>query len=83
MARTEIFLLAHPAVTGRRIVWIEQRSGRAYLRTLRFGQTRVETLWSLRRRSQAFWSTALEGRSAVVTRWYPATGGAALFRIDF
>jgi hypothetical protein len=82
VAKSEIFLLAHPAVTAWRIVWIEQRSGRAYVHTRRFG-ARVQTLWSLRRRSQAFWSTALEGRSAVVTRWYPATGGAALFRIDF
>jgi hypothetical protein len=83
VAKTEISLLTHPAVTGWRIVWVEQRGGRAYLRALRFGKRSVQTLWSLRRRSQAFWSTALEGRSAVVTRWYPATGGAALFRIDF
>lgn len=83
VAKSEISLLAHPAVTAWRIVWIEQRSGRAYLRMRRFGQSRVQTLWSLNRRSQAFWSTALQGRSAVVTRWYPSTGAASLFRIDF
>ena len=83
VARSEISLLAHPAVTARRIVWIEQRSGRAYVLKRRFGHARVQTLWSLSRRSQAFWSTALEGRSAVVTRWYPSTGAASLFRIDF
>lgn len=83
VARSEISLLSHPAVTAWRIVWMEQRSGRAYVRTRQFGQTRVRTLWSLNRRSQAFWSTALERRSAVVTRWYPSTGAASLFRIDF
>jgi hypothetical protein len=82
VAKSEIVLLAHPAVTAWRIVWIEQRSGRAYVHMRRFG-ARVQTLWSLRRRSQAFWTTALEGRSAVVTRWYPSTGAASLFRIDF
>jgi hypothetical protein len=83
IARSEISLLSHPALTAWRIVWIEQRSGRAYVRMRQFGQTRVRTLWSLNRRSQAFWSTALERRSAVVTRWYPSTGAASLFRIDF
>jgi hypothetical protein len=83
VARSEISLLAHPAVTARRILWIEQRSGRADVRMRRFGRARVRTLWSLRRRSQAFWTTALDGRSAVVTRWYPSTGAASLFRIDF
>jgi cytochrome c biogenesis protein CcdA len=83
VARSKIFLLAHPAVTGWRIVWIEQRSGRAYVRMRWLGQARVHTLWSLRRRSQAFWSTALEKRSAVVTHWYPSTGAASLFRLDF
>lgn len=82
VAKSKIFLLAYPAVTTWRIVWIEQRSRRAYVHMRRFGQ-RVQTLWSLRRRSQSFWSTALEGRSAVVTRWYPSTGAASLFRIDF
>jgi hypothetical protein len=83
VAKSEISLLTHPAVTGWRIVWIEQVSGRAYVRTRTFGQAKVQTLWSLRRRSQAFWSTALSGRSAVVTRWYPSTGAASLVRIDF
>jgi hypothetical protein len=83
VATSEISLLAHPAVTAWRIVWIEQVSGRAYVRMRRFGQARVHTLWSLNRRSKAFWSTALEGRSAVVTRWYPSTGAASLFRLDF
>jgi hypothetical protein len=83
IAKSEISLLAHPAVTAWRIVWIEQVSGRAYVRMLRFGRAKVHTLWSLRRRSQAFWSTALEGRSAVVTHWYPSTGTARLFRIQF
>lgn len=82
-ARSDISLLAHPSVTAWRVVWIEQRSGRAHVRMRRFGQAKVHTLWSLRRRSQAFWSTALQGRSAVVTRWYPSTGAASLFRLDF
>jgi hypothetical protein len=83
VARSEIYLLAHPALTPWRIVWIEQRSGRAYLRMRWLAYTRVHTLWSLRWRSRAFWSTAVERRSAVVTRWSTSTGAASLFRIDF
>jgi cytochrome c biogenesis protein CcdA len=83
VAQSEIYLLAHPAVTAWRIVWIEQRSGRAHLRMRWLAYPKVHTLWSLRRRSRSFWSTALERRSAVVTRWSTVTGGASLFRIDF
>jgi cytochrome c biogenesis protein CcdA len=83
IARSKISLLAHPAVTVWRIVWIEQRSARGYVRMRRLGQTRVQTLWSLRSRRQGFWSTALENRSAVVTHWYLSTGASSLFRLDF
>jgi cytochrome c biogenesis protein CcdA len=83
VAKSKIVLLAHPSVTSSRIVWVEQRSGLTMLRKRWITGRTVSTLWSLRTRTRTFWTTALEGRRAIVTRWRPATGGAALFRVDF
>jgi cytochrome c biogenesis protein CcdA len=83
IAKSKIALLGHPSVTSSRIVWTEQRSGLIKLRKRWLTGGKVSTLWSQRTRSRAFWTTALEGRTAIVTRWRPSTGAAALFRIDF
>lgn len=83
VAKSKIALLAHPAVSSWRVVWIERRSGISYVRTRRLAGSKISTLWSLRDRSRTFWTTALERRRAIVTRWSPATGAAYLFRVDF
>jgi cytochrome c biogenesis protein CcdA len=83
VAKSEIAFLSHPAVTPWRIVWVEQRSGLTVLRYRWLTGTRVRTLWSMRTRAWSFWTTALEGRSAYVTRWSMSTGAAALYRVDF
>ena len=83
IAKSKIALLAHPSVTSNRIVWVDQRSGLIKLRKLWIGAGPAETLWSKKTRSLAFWTTALEGRTAIVTRWAPSTGAAALVRVSF
>ena len=83
IAKSNIALLAHPSVTSQRIVWVEQRSGVTRLQKRWIDAKNVSTLWSLRTRSRSFWTTALEGRTAVVTRWTPSTGAAILFRVAF
>lgn len=83
IARSKIALLAHPSVTSQRIVWVEQRSGLTRLQKRWLDAKTVSTLWSLRTRSRSFWTTALDGRTAIVTRWTPSTGAARLFRVAF
>lgn len=83
VARTKIGLLGHAAVTSRRIIWVDRRSRRSYVRLRRVGGTAVKTLWRLKRRDRVFWTTALTGRTAFVTRWMPATGATVLFRLEF
>ena len=83
VAKSKVALLAHPSVTDKRIVWVEQRSGVTKLRKRWIGVGRVSTIWSLRTRGYMFWTTALEGQTAIVTRWRPSTGGASLFRVGF
>jgi hypothetical protein len=83
VAKSEIALLANPAITSSRIVWVDLRSGSANLRMRSLTGTRVSTLWSFRSRARAFWTTALAGRSAFVTRWSVTTGAATLYRVNF
>ena len=83
IAKSKIALLAHPSVTSQRIVWVEQRSGVTRLKKQWLNGKTASTLWSLRTRSRSFWTTALDGRTAIVTRWIPSTGAAFLFRVAF
>jgi hypothetical protein len=83
VARTKIGLLANPSLSGRRVVWVDERSTGSRLLARRLDRRRVVTLWSLSGRGRLFWTTALAGRKAYVTRWYPSTLGARLVRVDF
>ena len=83
IAKSKIALLAHPSVTSQRIVWVDQRSGVTRLKKQWLTAKSASTLWSLRTRSRTFWTTALDGRTAIVTRWIPSTGAAFLFRVAF
>jgi hypothetical protein len=83
VARTRIGLLANPSVTRYRVLWVDERSTGSRLLTRRLDRRRVQTLWSLKGRDRLFWTTALTGRSAYVTRWYPSTRSARLVRVDF
>jgi hypothetical protein len=83
VARTKIGLLANPSVTRHRVIWVDERSTGSRLLTRRLDRRRVTSLWSLKGRERLLWTTALVGRSAHVTRWYPSTRSARLVRIDF
>ncbi|MBW3593483.1 MAG: hypothetical protein KY396_07300, partial [Actinobacteria bacterium] len=76
--RSRIALLAYPAVSPRRIVWVEQRPITSYVRLYRFGAARTYTVMRSGRRSVRYWTTALYGRHAYVTRWKTGTRGALI-----
>lgn len=81
--RSRIALLAYPAVSPRRIVWVEQRPTRSYLRLYRFGASRTYTIATSNRRSVRYWTTALDGRHAYVTRWDTGTRAAVVLHEPF
>ena len=81
--RSRIALLAYPAVSPRRIVWVEQRPTMSYVRLYRFGTSRTYTIATSARRSIRYWTTALYGRHAYVTRWNTGTRGALVAHEPF
>jgi hypothetical protein len=83
IARTRIGLLSSPALSRKRILWIDQRRGVSRARVRRLAATRTATLWSTSGNSRLFWTTALAGRTAYVTRWSLATGAASVYRLTF
>ena len=83
VARSKIALLAYPSLTDARIVWVERRSGVSSLRLRLLAERRVVTLARTYDRDEVFWTTALAGRYAYVTRWFTSAGIAYLERIRF
>ncbi|MEO8290147.1 MAG: hypothetical protein ABI649_04045 [Gaiellaceae bacterium] len=83
IARSDVWMLSNPAVAKSRIAWVEQRSGIGYLRLRRLDNTRVRTIATLKGRPRFFWTTALAGRNAYVTRWAPGTQVSTLLRVHF
>ncbi|HEX2044378.1 MAG TPA: hypothetical protein VHF23_01985 [Gaiellaceae bacterium] len=80
VARSKVALLRHPALTGKRILWTDERSGRAWLRLQRISGGRVRTLGRMRTREVGYWTTALTRRAAYATRWSLRTGRATVYR---
>jgi hypothetical protein len=83
VAKSKISLLSNPALSGDRIMWVEQRQASSYVRVRRFGKAGMVTLTSSGSRDQTFWTTALAGRMAYVTFWYVPDGYAQLERHRF
>ena len=83
IAGSRIALLANPALSLTLIVWTEQRGNTSSLRVRRLDRTGVSTLWSTVGRERRFWTTALDGRTAYVTRWWVASRAATLYKIRF
>jgi hypothetical protein len=83
IARSKIALETYPSLTASRIVWIEQRSHGSALRHRRFDRTGARTIYSSTGRDRLFWTTALVGRTAYVTRWSLSTGASTLVRVTF
>jgi hypothetical protein len=83
IARSTRWLLTNPSLTRTRIVWIEQRSKGSSVRRRALSRTRVRTLMSVNGRNRLFWTSALSGRTAFVTRWSLSTGASVLYRVTF
>ncbi len=72
----------NPSLDGPRILWIESRASTSIIWTRRLDRPRSRTrrLGTIRGR-QIFWTTALAGRRAIVTRWsLPATRATLVTR---
>ncbi|MBD0291101.1 MAG: hypothetical protein ICV74_07585 [Thermoleophilia bacterium] len=82
-ARTRIGNLLAPALSGERVAWVDQRQRTSYLRVRVLGAPRVATIARTRRRAEAFWTTALAGRTAYVTRWRLLARETHLERVRF
>jgi cytochrome c biogenesis protein CcdA len=84
VASSRIAALTHPALSGDSILYVESRSGRAQLLVRPVaGAASPRRLADVRARGTVLWTTALEGRTAFVTRWQQPTGRATLQRIRF
>jgi hypothetical protein len=83
VAGSRISLLANPSLAGSRVVWVEQRSGRSYLKLGSVRNRNVRTLERLRGRKRTYWTTAMSAGSVYATRWWPATGRASVLRTRY
>jgi hypothetical protein len=83
--RSEIALLANPALSGRYLLWTRDLPSGSTLFVRRLGGgpgRRVASVW--RPRSAFwFWTTDIQGRTAFVTRWNTANGVARILRKSF
>jgi hypothetical protein len=80
VARSRVALLRHPALNRWRILWTEERSGRAFLRHRRISGGRIRTRGRVRSRGTAYWTTALYRGTAYATRWSLGTRRAYVHR---
>ena len=78
--QSKIALYSYPALTTHRIVWVEQRMARTYVRTQWLGGGPTKTPMTSARRSVRYWTTAVAGRTIYATRWKTATGVAVIER---
>jgi hypothetical protein len=83
VARSRISLLANPSLAGARIVWVEQRSGKSYLRVGSVRNRAVRTLEQFPGRGRTYWTTAMGADWVYATRWRLADGGASLLRTRY
>jgi hypothetical protein len=83
VAQSKIALLAFPSLTAARVVWVEQRAARSFLRLRRLDRLTVRTLLQTFTRGEVLWTTGLAGRIAYVTVWHPSDGYSYVERIRF
>jgi hypothetical protein len=69
MVRSDVALVRNPALTHTRMLYTVERSGRARVRLMGLSSRRGRTLARIRSRDLGYWTTALDGRGAYVTRW--------------
>lgn len=83
LVQSKVALLRHPTLTDRRLLWTVERSGRAFLRVRHLRTGSVRTIARMRGRNAGYWTTALLGKKAYVTRWSLRTREAALYKHRF
>jgi hypothetical protein len=81
--RTKIGLLAHPSLSGARVLFVEQRKGTSRLRVQVIGRRTSRILAKTDSGGRIFWTTALAGRTAYLTRWYSGKGVARIESLRF
>jgi hypothetical protein len=79
-ARTRIGRLSDPSVAGKRIIWVDARSGVTYLRRGKLGSSKRRNLARLEGRARSYWTTSLSRKAAFMTRWTLATGWAGIYK---
>jgi hypothetical protein len=83
VARSRISLLANPSLNGSRIVWVEQRSGRSYLRLGSVKNRSARTLELFSGRGRTYWTTSMGAGWVYATRWWLASGSASVLRTRY
>jgi hypothetical protein len=83
VARSRIAVESNPALTKRRILWVEQRSRSAHVRVRRLDRTGSRIIYSIETRRRRLSTTDMTGHRAYVSRWSPATGASTLIRVNF
>ena len=83
LMESKVSLVRDPALTDKRLLWTTTRSGRAYLRVRHLRTGSVRTIGRLRGRKVGYWTTALTGETAYVTRWSLATRRATVYKNRF
>ena len=81
-ARTEIGRLSNPSLSGRRLIWVDARSGVTYLRHGRLDSKSRRVLARIRGRAASYWTTSLAPGAAFMTRWTIASGAAAVYKVS-
>jgi hypothetical protein len=83
VARSKIAVLQNPSLSRRRVLWIDQRSRSSHVRIRALARKGIRTLWTLHGHRRLFWTTALRGRDAYITRWWPSDLSSVLVRLRF
>jgi hypothetical protein len=83
IGRTKIGLAAHPSLHGSRLLWVDQRGTGSTLKVRVLGTSRTSVIASTGARTTVFWTTALLGRTAHVTRWFQGQGVSRIDRVRF
>lgn len=83
MASSKIALIANASLNGRWIAWTEQRANASRLMVRRIGTNKRIRVARTKAGTRAFWTTALQGRTAYVTRWFVPEGYSRINQIRF
>lgn len=83
VTRTRIGMLSNPALNSARILWVDQRSGVAFLKLMLTSGGRPRVIARVRSRDVSYWTTALGRGYAYATRWSLASRAAGVHRIKF